>query len=320
MRYYELTVTQQGSSTPFRKWTSYPNGKPDPGALNIMFDMIISEQSSPVGQPMITIEGISLSDLSEAQQFAGMNVTLKAGMGGGLPLETKAQQGTIMQGQIFQSFGNWVGTEMTLDFVLNPAVFDYSTPGNFVLNWTKGQKLSDAINQMLTTAYTKTPMPISINISDDWVADQDLPAYSYTLDGISEQIAEYTLSKSSGPVGVAITIQNGKILVQDSTYSPDAIQINFNDLIGQPTWIDPNTMQISTVMRADLQFGSKIKMPKGFVGAPGSVTTTAQSMPSSYKYKSTFTQDFQITQLRHIGNFRSSDAGEWATVCNCLQL
>lgn len=329
MRYYELTLTPPGSSTPIRKWTSYPNGKPDPCALNIMFDAIVSNAAAPSGNQTITVEGISLADLSEALQWGihpdstgklipGMNLTLKAGMGGGLPLENKGQQGTIVKGQVVQAFGNWIGTEMTLDFVIAPGVFTEDTPGNFVLNWTKGQKLSDALKSMLSVAYKGYDMPIAINISENWVADQDMPGFSGTLEGIATQILGSTMDQSDGPV--VIGVQNGKILVQDSTYKPDAIQINFNDLIGQPTWVEPNTMQIGTVMRADLQLGSHIEMPKGFVGAPGSVTTTAQSQPSQLKYKSTFTQSYFIKSLRHVGNFRSTDSGEWATIFKCSAL
>lgn len=318
MRYYDITLTQPGSSKAVRQWTSYLNGKPDPGALNLMFDIPVSYYATPVGGQTITIEGISLADLSQAQDFAGMNLTLKGGMGGGLPLENKAQQGTIVQGTIFQSFGNWVGTEMTLDFVLNPAVFTNDNPGNFVLNWTKGQKLSDALRATLSAAYQKQKLPIDMRISDQWVADIDLPHSADTLEGLASQIAEQTADQPNGPVNIAI--QNGRITVQDETYKPSPIQIAFTDLIGQPTWIDVNTMQIKTVMRADLLVGSEIKMPDGYLNAPGAVTTAAQSQPSSLKYKPTFTQSFLVTQLRQVGDFRSTDSGEWATIFNCVQL
>jgi hypothetical protein len=52
-------------------------------------------------------------------------------------------------------------------------------------------------------------------------------------------------------------------VVFDKTYQPSSIAIQFTDLIGQPTWIEPNTMQVKTVMRADLQVGSIITMPQG---------------------------------------------------------
>jgi len=76
-------------------------------------------------------------------------------------------------------------------------------------------------------------------------------------------------------------------------------------------------------MRGDLQVGSTIQMPKGYPNAPGFATTTAAAFPSSpvsAKYKPTFTQAFRIVEMHHIGNFRSTDAGEWCTLINAVQM
>lgn len=326
MRYYELTIQQQGASKPLRTWTSYPNGKPDPNALNIEFDIPVCTYAVPSGMVSITIEGISLSDLSEAQNFVGspespMIATLKGGMGGGLPLENPKQKGTIVVGQVFQAFGNWIGTDMTLDLVLNPSVFtqDKGNQGNFQLPWTKGTQLSDALQQCLSTAYQGKNTKLSINIADTWVATRDQQGSFTTLEGLAQYVGSATATDDLNS-GVQIGINNGTVSAWDSSYQPGAVQLSFTDLVGQPTWIDVNQMQIKTVMRADLQLGSIIQMPKNYANAPGMVTTTAQSMPSSLKYKPTFTQKFQIIQLRQLGNFRSTDAGEWATVFNCVQL
>jgi hypothetical protein len=89
-------------------------------------------------------------------------------------------------------------------------------------------------------------------------------------------------------------------------------------MIGQPTWIEPKLIQMKTVMRADLQIGSIITMPQGVQNAPGFVQTTNNSLPSSIKYQSAFQNNFQVREVRHIGNFRSSDAADWCTIFNCL--
>lgn len=331
MRYYSLTIQQQGASKPLRVYTSYPSGlggKPDPNALNVQFDIPVCTYAVPSGMCGITVEGISLKDLSEAQSFVGtpdnpMNVTLAAGMGGGLPLENPKQAGAIVTGQVFQAFGNWVGTDMTLDLVLNPSVFtqDKGRQGNFSLAWKKGTQLSDALQQCLTTAYQGTSMKVSINIADTWVAPRDQQGVFTTLEGLAQSISSTTTTNDDPTdLGVMIGINNGTVLAWDSSHRPAPVQLSFTDLIGQPTWIGANQMQIKTAMRADLQLGSVIQMPRNYANAPGMVTTTAQSMPSSLKYKPTFTQTFQIIQLRQLGNFRSSDAGDWATVFNCVQL
>lgn len=326
MRYYELTIQQQGASKPLRTWTSYPNGKPDPNALNVQFDIPVCTYAVPAGMVSITVEGVALSDLSEAQNFVGppdkpMIATLKGGMGGGLPLENPKQKGTIVVGEVFQAFGNWVGTDMTLELVLNPSVFTQQKgyQGNFILPWTKGTKLSDALQQCLSTAYQQSSPKISINIADSWVATRDQHGAYHTLEELAQAVSNATETDDLNS-GVQIGINNGTLMVWDSSYQPKAVQLSFTDFVGQPTWIDVNQMQIKTVMRSDLQLGSIIEMPKNYANVPGMVTTTAQSMPSSLKYKPTFTQKFQIIQLRQLGNFRSTDSGEWATVFNCAQL
>jgi hypothetical protein len=163
VRYYDLTIQQPGASQPFAHWTSYPSGKPDSNALNIEFDIPVAPQATPIGMQTVTIYGVPMKMITEAYRLTGagspgaaptnpMNVVLKAGMGGGLPLENPKQKGVILQGSVFQSFGNWEGTDMTLDVVVSPAAFTHDNPGNFVLSWTKGTQLSDALQQCLATA------------------------------------------------------------------------------------------------------------------------------------------------------------------------
>ena len=315
MRYYDLTITPEGSTTPFRRWTSHPNGVFDPGALNIGFDMPVLPYGTPAGGQSFSIEGISLEDLNQAQQFAGMTLKLSAGMKApGLPLINPSQAGEILTGYIFQSFGNWEGTEMTLDFVLYPSIYTDKNPGNFTLIWPQGEKLSDALLHCLQVPYPN--IPISINISADYVNSYDIHHIGATLEDLASFVGDFTDKAFQNRVEIAI--QRGKITAYDQTYTPNPVQLNFTDFVGQPTWIEPNIIQIKTVLRADLSLGDIVKMPEGLQNAPGVITTTGASLPSSIKYKSTFSNTFTITEVRQIGNFRSSDSANWVTVINCV--
>ena len=314
-RYYSLELTPSGATTPIRTWTSHPNGVYDPAALQIEYDALVGPYGTPSGGSTITLHGIPLQDLTQAQQFAGMTLELKAGMKAGLPLVNPAQAGTILKGQVFQSFGNWQGIEQTLDFVVIPSAYTTDNPGNFVLTWRAGMSLSDALLQTLDVAYPDTP--ISINIGSDLVQSYDEIHVCGTLDELSQLVGDITEGVFDDRVQIGI--QGGQIVVWDSTYSPGPIQINFTDLIGQPTWIGINTMQIKTVARADLQMGGIIRMPKGLQNAPGFVTTTqAATLPAGVKYKTTFQDNFSVLELRQIGNFRAPDAAQWATIINCV--
>ena len=78
-------------------------------------------------------------------------------------------------------------------------------------------------------------------------------------------------------------------------------------------------MAVKLVARADIAIGDKVFLPSGYLtNAAGAVTTTAASYPTTLRYKSTFTQGFTAIKCRQIGNFRSSNGGEWATIINCV--
>ena len=315
-RYYDLTITTlPAPGAPVRvvkQWTSHPNGKFDPCALNIEFDIPVTGYDTPTGGQTITIEGISLSDLQQAKEFTNLNFVLKAGMKKGLPLANPKQAGVIVEGFIYQSFGKWVGTEMSLTFVINASSYNIDFPGNFVLNWAAGSSLSNAIEQTIKTVYPT--VPINMNISSDLVLPNDEVGFYSSLNGLAQTIAGITAAQGHQ---VYITFQNGAINVFDDTYTPAPVEIQFVDLIGQPAWVQIENMQFTVVMRSDIQVGSFIKMPKGMKSGPGSTTTAGASLPSSLRYKTAFQGLFYVSDIRQLGNFRSADGSSWVTVLNC---
>ncbi|UVE64759.1 hypothetical protein L2Y90_12965 [Burkholderia pyrrocinia] len=260
------------------------------------------------------LHGIALQDLAQPNQFAGMTLELKAGMRAGLPLVNPSQAGTILKGMIYQVFGNWEGVNQTLDFVVLPGTYTLDNPGNFVLTWRAGTKLSDALLQTLDVAYPNAP--ISMNISSDLVQNHDEIGVYATLDQLAQVVGDITEGVFDNRV--IIGIQAGKIIVYDRTYSPSPIQLVFTDFVGQPTWINIDTIQVKLVARSDLQMGSVVRMPQGLQNLPGFVNTTASSYPSSIKYQTTFQNNFIVQELRQIGNFRAADASQWVTIANCL--
>lgn len=314
-RYYSLTLIAQGSTTPFRAYTSHPNNIFDPGALQIEYDALVGPYGTPSGASTVRVRGIPLQDLGQAQQFAGMTLELKAGMAApGLPLINPSQAGTILKGTVFQSFGNWEGVDQTLDFVVIPGVFTTANPGNFVLNWTAGTQLSVALQQMFAVVYPGTPVDMSIN-ADLVQAYDDIHVCS-TLDQMAQTVGDITEGAFDNRVNIGI--QAGRIVVFDQQFKPAPIQLVFNDFVGQPTWIAVNTIQLKMVARADLRLGGFVKMPQGLQNLPGFVTTTQSAFPSTVKYQTIFQDNFIVQELRQVGNFRSPDATQWVTIVNCV--
>ena len=315
-RYYEIALSGSnigGSTGAARTWSSYPNGKNDPGALNVELDLLSGYLGIPagdIGSSTITIEGVPLSDLLQANQFAGMNVSVKGGMKKGLPLANPSQSGLLLQGQIFQSFGNWAGTDMNLNFVVLPALHTYANPGNFVLNWQKGQSLADALNVTLQTAIPQYAR--SINISDKYATSGTLHACS-SLSALSQFVQRLTAQQY--PPGVNIgKLAGNTVVVSDASNATAAVQLSFFDLVGQPKWIQPDIMQFTTVMRADIQIDTYVKMPDQLQNLPGIVNTAASSFPSSLKYQSTFKGTFIVQSVRHVGNFRDPNGSSWVSI------
>ncbi len=314
MRYYDLIVAENGNVV--REWTSHPNGKFDPGAWDIEFDIPISPGSVPTGAHTITIHGVSLQDLTQANDFAGMSLILRGGMQAGLPLANPKQVGLLEAGYIYQSFGNWEGTEMTLDFVVYPPIFTFQKPGNIVLNWTAGMELSTALKNCLSTAFPG--IPVVANLTTDMVQAHDEIGIFSTFDQLAQFVHQLTEIRTLNPV--FIVNQGGQIYVYDTQTNPSPIQIAFTDLVGQPTWIEPQTIQVKTVLRGDIQVGSTVSLPKGLQDRPGFVLTAAKSTPSSIKYKTAFTGNFMVSEMRHVGHSRNPDGTSWVTIMNCVIL
>ena len=318
MRFYNLVITDTTTGKIVKTWTSHPSGQFDPGALMIEFDGIISPYAEPTEGLSVTVHGISLSDLQQAQSFTGLQLALYGGMKGGLPLSAnQPAPNLIVFGQIWQSWGTWEGTEMKLDFILQADTFYLGSPGNLVLNWPSNTPLAPSLATMLSVAYPKVPVvgltPGKLQISNIVQANTEIQPMS-SLGVFGPWL--YQLTSALGHP-VQIVSQNGVLNVFDDTYSPKPITLLFSDFIGQPAWIDVLNLQIKVALRADIITGNRIILPKGMQNAPGFVVTQGQALPSSIKYKTAFQGQFAVTQMRHIGNYKAQDGAAWATIINC---
>lgn len=131
------------------------------------------------------------------------------------------------------------------------------------------------------------------------------------------QFARYVLDVSKsirnepGYEGVKIYERENGFRLIDAPSSGDALsdplKIQFQDLVGQPTWLSPQTISFKTVMRGDLKPGDVIEMPKG----PQIQTATSFL---AYRNRATFTGIFQIYSARHIGSYKQTGGDAWVSV------
>jgi len=301
VRYYKVVV---GGKT----YTSYAGGKNIPGALNIEMDIPVFAFATPSGAAIVKIWGVSLQEISQASDLNNKPIEVYGGFQKGLPLANPSQAGLLVKGDVFQAFGNWIGTEQSLDLIIYPGTGSTEDPKNIVLNWKKDTKLSDAVRSTLTTAFPD--FDVDVKIDEKLV----LPADEVGFYGTLTQFAQYVKDVSRSIVnadaypGVDIALSDKTLTVYDGSVESNPIEIVFRDMIGQPTWIDPLSVQTKFAMRSDLKVGDFIKFP------PALVTTGPGTTSPFINAKATFQGVFQISQVRHVGNFRQADAASWVTV------
>jgi hypothetical protein len=311
-RYYKIEVAGSNAQT----WDSTG----DPNALNVEMDVTVGPQHAASGGSWVRLWGVGLPLISQANDFNNQVVTVTGGFQPGLPLATFASSyaGLLYTGKAFPAFGNWIGVDQTLDFILQPyssnnqAPVTNPTPAPLVHNWQKGQPLSQAIQQTLSAAFPAfTPI---INISPSLVLPYTDTGFYKTLTsyaGYIHQISQAIMGDST--YGGVMMAQNGNNLtVTDGTQPSSSNKtIQFFDLIGQPTWLGFNKVQVKTVMRGDINFGDSVTLPQT------QATVSAQS-GSQFRQGSGFQGTFTVNNIRHLGNFRQPDAASWVSVFDCI--
>jgi hypothetical protein len=314
-------------------YTSFVNGQTLPAALNVEIDVVLANYATAEVGSWVRVWGVSLQELSQANDLAFCDIVVYAGMRKGLPL-AKPEQSTfpLVQGRIFQAFGNWVGTSMTLDLVLQPATGTLAKTENLTLEWRKGKQLAAAIDAALKTGLPDFKR--TIKISDKLVASGDQIGPYGTLTQFASTILTLTQDqqyKGIKPLGggtyggVQIGVRGKEIIVYDGTSNvgqkgtiEKPKEIAFEDMIGQPTWIGPNTINFKTVMRTDIGLSDYVKLPQS-LALPYVLTTPGaafSNVPS--RSKSIFDGSFIITKAHAFGNFRQADAASWVVSFNAV--
>lgn len=334
MRYYDIQITSP-EGQPIKAWTTFFDGTQiqNPNAQDVEFDLMSYDFANPMGDSSLTVWGVSLQDIGENFRFGptaagefgigsqatnGFNIVIKGGMGGGLPLENPAQAGPIFAGNIWQAWGNWVGTDMNIGFICKGAPFTLIQPGNFSFYLPTGGSLASAIQTTLQTATASMqPQPqivISINDTAYNFPDAEVGVFS-TMQGFAQRIQRIT--SPLNPPGVSIVASGGRILVSDGSYQPKRVQINFTDLVGQPTWTGQYQVQIVVVMRGDISVNDQVVMPSGYMAAPG-LNVSLPTSYASYRNSPQFNGPYWVKAVRHVGRFRDPDGTAWITILQCV--
>lgn len=353
MRYYQIIVTRPDGTPYLFKSTgnafapgvtlssllpSGPqnpvSGLTNPAALNIEMDVPIAHFTDPIAQSaFLRVWGLGLNDLNSASDLNGMSIKLFGGMAKGLPLANPAQAGLLMSGEILQCFGNWKGTDQTLDMLFAVGgdtagggggfMGSGSDPsGNFPFSMPAGTTLAQAIANTLSIALPDIPPTISI--SPKLILNYDQTGHYSSLYQFASFVNVLSIGIMGDPnyAGVQIVSNGSTINVFDgagpatitsasgAASTPVVKNIAFQDLIGQPSWIEPQTISFQAVMRADIHQDDVVHLPPTLVTQTSAQNARYAATPQNHL---TFTGDFRIQQVRHVGNFRQSDSSSWNT-------
>ena len=340
MRYYDLTLStpdgqiwqpnpsglgfiKSATGTTFSALKINGNGQQvfNANALEIYFDFPVVPFNTPQGQAIIRIAGVGIGMIGSAANLNGSNFSLQAGMWKGMPLAKPQQRGLIAQGQIFQAFGNWQGTSQTLELICYPGA---AAPVEIPFNWPKGTPLAPAIVASLYAAFPKYPKP-DIAISPNLVAPMDQKSIYLSFVDFTDAIHSMSLPLGAALYGkkysgVQIALKGRVFKVRDGTVLSDAIQLAFEDLIGQPTWIEPAKINFKCTLRADLDIFDQVKFPIGAVQPYVLTASSAAGANVPAADKTTFQNSFLITSVHHYAASRQPDYDSWATAFEAVPL
>lgn len=304
---------------------SYANGQNIPGALNIEFDFNAVPFNTPQGGSMIRVWGIGLPMIGRSADLNNAKFELTAGMRKGLPLSPD-RYGVIAQGRIFQAFGNWQGINQTLDLIVNPDAL--APPLGIAFDWPTGVPLDAALRTTFAQAFPTYDTP-TIQILGSLQAPKNnrqcswypnIGVFSQYLQQITQPLGQQQTPNGQTYPGVQITLIGNKFSIFDGTVPQTPIEIAFQDLVGQPTWIGFNTISFKTVLRSDIGIGTTVKLPSGII-APYALTSPSAAFPNApSRSKLVFQGDFLVNEVHHYANFRQPDAESWNTTFTAIPL
>lgn len=313
MRFYNIIITN-AKGKQLRAYTSLKaDGSFNGQALRVTLDVPQSSFAQPAGLAMVRIYGVQFPDINYTGDINGMNVTVSAGMSKGLPLANPKQQGLIAQGYIYQAFGNWQGNEISLDLIIAPAVGNAVQAAPITLDWKNGTPFGGAVKNALNAAFPD--FDVIGNLSGAVTANQDTPHISSSMGDFAQKCFEFSNERNTQPnyFGANICLRGNHFYIYDgtSTEGQSSISVAFTDLIGQPTWLEYNTMQFKVVMRGDLSPGAIVTLPKG------TNIINAQNTFTQFRQNLSFQNSFIVTKIRHLGDSRQRGADSWVSIVDC---
>ncbi|MFM0665395.1 hypothetical protein [Paraburkholderia sediminicola] len=330
-------------------------GSANANAQQIELVIPVGVLHQPIGNSYVKIFGVSLQEIAQWANLSHMNFFIRGGMSKGLPLANPTQIGPLASGQILQCFGNWIGTEQSLNFYVqaggssalsnqttgNPATADTlplpstnKKSSHIVFQWLPGQHLMDAIKSCLSAPFPQYQISGSISPNLVWTGTAATGFYA-KLSQFAQYINKATINLIGGYApdiqaypGVMLALHGNTILVSDCTTKTKPKQLQIQDLIGQPTLVAPFEIQATVALRGDISPLDYVTLPLGQMGLSNTSQSSFVPPPNiggintnanvNAKNSSVYTGSFLVTEVCHVGRSRQADGASWVTTINML--
>jgi hypothetical protein len=288
----------------------------DPNALNVEMDLLEAPQHAPKAAGTVRIWGLDLATtLNAAKTYTNKKIQVYGGMQKGLPLANPNKQGLLLEGLVWPAFGTWIDTNMFVEFIIPVPTGSGDVPNaaNIIHNWPKNQPLAQSMKQSLSQAFpTYTP---KIDISSSLVRNYTQTGFYQTLGQYASFIYQHSIEIINNPsyLGVHIWTHGSNIIVSDFTQQSGAKTVDPWDLIGQPSWMSPNEVQVKMVMRGDIEPGDYITLP------PTLAQLNREAAIPNSPASNIIQGSFYVKWIRHTGNFRQPDWPSWCSTFDLIR-
>lgn len=187
-----------------------------------------------------------------------------------------------------------------------------SAPLNLIHNMMPNMSLRSAVQQTLSKAFPRGNVNMLISGAlklpyQDAGMYQNMPQYANYIKNLSHSILG-----TKGYQGVNMTSHDNTINVWDGTQTDRTVNIDFLDLIGQPTWLSLQKIQIKCIMRGDIHPPNWVTLPPGILA-----TLTPEAIiggtTSQQRTNLTLSGGGQVVKAVHIGDFRNPDGVGWSS-------
>lgn len=278
-------------------------------ALRIAFDLRTYTTSDLQGA-MLSLYNLPQSFYQNQSQLIDKRIELYAGFAQDSQLlkrlEIKPVMNTLLvSGYISNTIGDYANAK--IDFIISssPVKTRDKTKG-VLFELKKGDSVKQKIKQTLSKLYTMS----QINIGGlECVAVENQTKTIYSSLDLNEIATAYNCVIYTDFQGFFI----GDLNPKSGESSP--IEIAQNEIVGNPTYSNYSTINLTLLMRGDLKIGSVISIPTKLFATVTPTTTYITNSPKSF-----IVGKFLVTKIWHIGDSTNENPQSWVTNLNAVPL